>query len=263
MTAGLQLFDLLESKNREKSFSPMVWRAKLSLNHKGVTYETIPVTFLDIPTLIPQVWYVVCCVLCVVSMNFASFCCCFKSKTRLTPMDAFDHNISWSHTLITHFLHCSSTTTPSNKISPNVTAPTVPTLKIADGEGLQDSLAIAEYVEKNYPKGPSIFGATPSEKHLQLFFDSYVSTRLHPAIQRLVFIEMYEHQDAENAAYFKSSREKGGKTLEQLGGDRAQNMKELKENLGLIHSALLRSGGWITGEQRTYCLCCCFEGKKT
>lgn len=136
-----------------------------------------------------------------------------------------------------------------------MTAPTVPTLKIADGEGLQDSLAIAEYIERNYPKGPSIFGQTASEKNLQLFFDSYVSTRLHPAIQRLVYIEMYEHQDAENAAYFKSSREKGGKTLEQLGGDQAQNLKELKDNLGLIHSALLRSGGWITGEQRTISLC--------
>lgn len=132
-----------------------------------------------------------------------------------------------------------------------MTAPTVPTLIIAPGEGLQDSLAIAECVERNYPKGPSIFGQTASEKNLQLFFDSYVSTRLHPVIQRLVYIEMYEDQDAENAAYFKSSREKGGKTLEQLSGDQAQNLKELKDSMKLIHMALLRSGGWITGEQRT------------
>lgn len=141
-----------------------------------------------------------------------------------------------------------------------MTAPTVPTLKIADGEGLQDSLAIAEYVECNYPEGPSIFGQTASEKNLHLFFDSYVSTSLHPVIQRLVYIEMYEDQDAENAAYFKSSREKCGKTLEQLGGDQAQNLKELKDSMRLIHTALLRSGGWITGEQRmfrfVFLLCC-------
>ncbi|KAF8943797.1 hypothetical protein BGZ47_005057 [Haplosporangium gracile] len=188
MTVGLQLFELVDGKTRQKSFSPMVWRSKLALNHKNVTYDTVPITFLDIPILIP-------------------------------------------------------------KVCPNVTAPTVPTLKITGGEGLQDSLAIAEYVERNYPKGPSIFGQTPSEKNLQLFFESYVSTRLHPAIQRLVFIEMYEDQDADNAAYFKSSREKGGKTLEQLSGDQAQNLKELKDNLTLIHTALLRSGGWLTGEQ--------------
>ncbi|KAF9132528.1 hypothetical protein BGW39_011880 [Mortierella sp. 14UC] len=188
MTVGLQLFEVVDGKTRQKSFSPMVWRAKLALNHKNVPYETVPVTFIDIPVLIP-------------------------------------------------------------KVCPNVKAPTVPTLKVADSEGLQDSLAIAEYVEKTHPKGPSIFGSNPSEKNLQLFFDSYVSTRLHPVIQRLVYIEMYEDQDAENAAYFKSSREKGGKTLAELGGDRVQNLKELKDNLGLIHTALLRSGGWITGEQ--------------
>ncbi|KAG0218394.1 hypothetical protein BGX33_007536 [Mortierella sp. NVP41] len=173
MTAGLQLFEIVDSKTLKKSFSPMVWRAKLALNHKNVTYETVPVTFLSIPVLIP-------------------------------------------------------------KVCPNVTAPTVPTLKIADGEGLQDSQAIAEYVERNCPKGPSIFGKEPSEKNLQLFFDSYVSNRLHP--------------DAENAAYFKTSREKSGKTLEEMAGDKAQNLKELKENLGLIHTAL-RKGDWVTGEQ--------------
>ncbi|KAF9907451.1 hypothetical protein EC991_010915 [Linnemannia zychae] len=188
MTIGLQLFEIVDGKTRQKSFSPMVWRAKLALNHKNVSYETVPVTFIDIPVLIP-------------------------------------------------------------KLCPNVKAPTVPTLKVADGEGLQDSLAIAEYAENTSPKGPSIFGTNPSEKNLHLFFDSYVSTRLHPAIQRLVYIEMYEDQDAENAAYFKSSREKGGKTLAELGGDRTQNLNQLKDSLGLIHTALLRSGRWITGEQ--------------
>ncbi|KAF9933352.1 hypothetical protein FBU30_005756 [Linnemannia zychae] len=187
MTVGLQLFEVVDGKTRKKSFSPMVWRAKLALQHKKVNYETVPLTFLDIPVEIP-------------------------------------------------------------KVCPNVTAPTVPTLKVGDGEGLQDSFAIAEYVERTYPNGPSIFG-NESEKQLQLFFDSYVSTRLHPVIQRLVYIEMYEDQDAENAAYFKSSREKGGKTLEQLGGDRTQNLKELKDNLGLIQTALVRSGGWISGAQ--------------
>lgn len=60
MTVGLQLFEIVDGKTRQKSFSPMVWRAKLSLNHKNVNYETIPVTFLDIPVLIPKVWYAFC-----------------------------------------------------------------------------------------------------------------------------------------------------------------------------------------------------------
>ncbi|KAG0000539.1 hypothetical protein BGZ65_004277 [Modicella reniformis] len=187
MTAP-KLFDLVDGKTRKVSFSPMVWRAKFALNHKKVAYETIPVTFLDIPVLIP-------------------------------------------------------------KTCPNITSPTVPTMQISGNEGIQDSLAIAEYLEKTYPDGPSIFGREKSEKNLQKFFDSYVSSKLHPVIQRLVYIEMYEAQDDDNAAYFKSSREKsGGNTLENLGGDPNQNIKELKEHLGLIHKAL-GSGEFITGEQ--------------
>ncbi|KAF9141737.1 hypothetical protein BGX30_004217 [Mortierella sp. GBA39] len=148
---------------RQKSFSPMAWHSKLSLNQKNVTYETVTVTFLDIPVLI-------------------------------------------------------------RKVCLNVTPPTVPALKIADGEGPLDSPAIAEYVERNYPKGPSIVAQTASEKNLQLFLDSY----------------MCENHIAENAAYFKSSREKGGKTLERCSGDQAQSLKELKDTLELIHMALLR-----------------------
>ncbi|KAF9291114.1 hypothetical protein BGZ68_005005 [Mortierella alpina] len=185
MTAGIKLFELVDAK--KNSFSPMVWRAKLALNHKKISHETIPVTFLEIPREIP-------------------------------------------------------------KACPNVTAPTVPTMQVGNELGIQDSLAIAEYLEKTYPEAPTIFGKTESEKNLQRFFESYVSNKLQPAIQGLVILNMYKLQDPENAEYFKSSREKSGKTLEQLAGDKNQNIKDLKDNLGLIHGAL-KSGKYICGEQ--------------
>ncbi|KAF9563901.1 hypothetical protein EC968_004670 [Mortierella alpina] len=185
MTAGIKLFEIVDAK--KNSFSPMVWRAKLALNHKKISHETIPVTFLQIPVEIP-------------------------------------------------------------KACPNVTAPTVPTMQVGNELGIQDSLAIAEYLEKTYPEAPTIFGKTESEKNLNRFFESYVSNKLQPAIQGLVILNMYKMQDPENAEYFKSSREKGGKTLEQLAGDKAQNIKDLKDNLGLIHGAL-KSGKFVCGEQ--------------
>ncbi|CAO3574453.1 unnamed protein product [Mortierella alpina] len=184
MTAGIKLFELVDA--RHKSFSPMVWRAKFALDHKKISYETVPVTFLQIPVEIP-------------------------------------------------------------KACPNVTAPTVPTMQVGNDQGIQDSLAIAEYLEKTYPEAPSIFGKTESEKHLQRFFESYVSNKLQPSIQGLVILNMHKQQDPENAEYFKTSREKGGKTLEQLAGDRAQNIKDLKDNLGLVHGAL-KSGKFVCGE---------------
>ncbi|KAG0369794.1 hypothetical protein BC939DRAFT_196589 [Gamsiella multidivaricata] len=188
MTPTLRLFELVDGKTRTISFSPAVWRAKFALNHKKVTYESVPLTFLEIPTAIP------------------SAC-------------------------------------------PNVTAPTVPTLQLESGQGLPDSLAIAEYLEEKYPDRPLLFGKSPSEKNLQRFFESYVQSKIHPAIQRMVFQDMYDMQDAENAHYFRMSREKSsGRPYQEIAGDRNANLRELKENLGLIHTAL-RSGGWILGAQ--------------
>ncbi|KAI1316530.1 hypothetical protein EDD11_009869 [Mortierella claussenii] len=188
MTITLKLFELVDSKTRKISFSPAVWRAKFALNYKKVSYESVTLTFLEIPTMIPAA-------------------------------------------------------------CPNVVAPTVPTLQLETGEGLPDSLAIAEYLEDRYPDRPLLFGTSASEKNLQRFFESYVQSKIHPAIQRMVFQDMYNMQDDENAHYFRTSREKSsGLPYQQIAGDRNENLRELKENLGLIHTAL-RAGGWILGAQ--------------
>ncbi|KAF9099341.1 hypothetical protein BGX27_000616 [Mortierella sp. AM989] len=132
---------------------------------------------------------------------------------------------------------------------PNIVTPTAPTLQLENGQGLPDSLAIAEYLDEKYPDRPLLFGKSPSEKKLQLFFQSYVQAKLHPAIQRMVFQGMYEMQDDDNAHYFRTSREKSaGQSYQEIPGDRVENLRELRENLGLIHNAL-REGDWILGEQ--------------
>lgn len=137
--------------------------------------------------------------------------------------------------------------------SPNVPAPTVPTLQLENGQGLPDSFAIAEYLEEKYPDRPSLFGATQAEKNLQRFFESYVQSKVHPAIQRMVFQDMYHMQDDDNAHYFRTSREKSsGRPHAEIAGDRNENLRELKESLGLIHTALMRSDGWILGSHRKF-----------
>lgn len=58
-------------------------------------------------------------------------------------------------------------------------------------------------------------------------------------------------QDDDNAHYFRTSREKSsGRPHAEIAGDRSENLRELKESLGLIHTALMRSGGWILGSHR-------------
>ncbi|KAF9969844.1 hypothetical protein BGZ73_007619 [Actinomortierella ambigua] len=187
MTIALKLFELVDGETRQISFSPAVWRAKFALHYKNVPYESVPLTFLEIPTTIP------------------SMC-------------------------------------------KNLSSPTVPTLQLESGEGMIDSYAIAEYLEEKYPDRPSLFGSTASEKHLQRFFESYVQSKLHPAIQRMVYLPMYAMQDDANAHYFRTSREKSsGRTHDHITGNRAENIRELKENLALVHTQLLRTGGWILG----------------
>jgi hypothetical protein len=56
MTITLKLFELVDGKTRKISFSPAVWRAKFALNYKKVTYESVHVTFLEIPTVITGAW---------------------------------------------------------------------------------------------------------------------------------------------------------------------------------------------------------------
>jgi hypothetical protein len=56
MAVPLRLFELVDSKTRTISFSPAVWRAKYALRHKNLPYETVPVTFLEIPVKIPEAW---------------------------------------------------------------------------------------------------------------------------------------------------------------------------------------------------------------
>jgi len=56
MTITLKLFELVDGKTRRISFSPAVWRAKFALNYKNVTYDSIPLTFLEIPIQIPKAW---------------------------------------------------------------------------------------------------------------------------------------------------------------------------------------------------------------
>ncbi|KAG0230407.1 hypothetical protein BGW42_000953 [Actinomortierella wolfii] len=188
MTIALKLFELVDGKTRTVSFSPAVWRAKFALRYKNVPYETVPLTFLEIPTVIP------------------SMC-------------------------------------------KNLINPTVPTIQLESGDGMIDSYSIAEYLEERYPDRPSLFGASPSEKHLQRFFESYVQSKLHPAIQRMVYLPMYGMQDEANAHYFRTSREKSsGRPHDLISGDRAENIRELKDNLALIRTQLMRTGGWILGD---------------
>ena len=56
MAITLKLFELVDGKTRTTSFSPAVWRAKFVLKHKKVDYESVPLTFLELPLTITKAW---------------------------------------------------------------------------------------------------------------------------------------------------------------------------------------------------------------
>ncbi|KAF9179404.1 hypothetical protein BGZ49_005154 [Haplosporangium sp. Z 27] len=64
----------------------------------------------------------------------------------------------------------------------------------------------------------------------------------------MVYQGTYDMQEGDNAHYFRTSREKSsGRPYQEIPGDRNENLRELRENLGLIHNAL-KSGSWILGD---------------
>ena len=71
---------------------------------------------------------------------------------------------------------------------------------------VSDSWAIATYLEQAYPDRPSLFGGEAARIVTQ-FVNAWADNVLHPAIARLVVIDVYDKVHAKDRDYFRTSRE--------------------------------------------------------
>ena len=132
----IELFELVGRDDRR--FSPYCWRTRMALEHKGLTYKTIPTRFTD--------------------KDLISF-----SGQERVPV-------------------------------------------IRDGDTVvSDSWAIAEYLEKEYPDAPSLFGGAAGHG-LAKFINVWTDRALHLALIKLVIADILDHTDPADRDYFTESR---------------------------------------------------------
>lgn len=105
---------------------------------------------------------------------------------------------------------------------------------------VNDSWAIAEYLEDAYPDRPSLFGGAAG-RALALFVNRWADVALLGALRLLLWPATHDHTPAADQAYFRADREKrAGMTLEQMRADPEAKIDAFRRALEPMRQTLLR-----------------------
>ncbi|RWN30574.1 MAG: glutathione S-transferase family protein [Mesorhizobium sp.] len=115
---------------------------------------------------------------------------------------------------------------------------TVPVIR--DGETVvADSFAIALYLDEAYPDRPTLFGGEGG-KAMARFIERWSQVTIHPYVTTAAIMDLHAMQDAENAVYFRQSREQRlGKRLEEVMAAREAGLGNFRASLEPLRSTLL------------------------
>lgn len=114
---------------------------------------------------------------------------------------------------------------------------TVPVIR--DGETVvADSFAIALYLDEAYPDRPTLFGGEGG-KAMARFIERWSQVTIHPYVTTAAIMDLHAMQDAENAVYFRQSREQRlGKRLEEVMAAREAGLDNFRASLEPLRSTL-------------------------
>jgi glutathione S-transferase len=133
---------------------------------------------------------------------------------------------------------------------PQPNAGRVPVI-VDDGRVVHDSSAIAEFLEKNYPGRPSLFGDA-SGRALTRFVQNWTETVLQPGLVGFVVLDICRHSAPQDQAYFRQSREERfGTTLENVVKDRESRLPAFRENLAPLRRTVERQK-FLAGDAPAY-----------
>jgi glutathione S-transferase len=123
---------------------------------------------------------------------------------------------------------------------------------LIDGERwVNDSWAIAEYLEATYPDRPSLFGGKEG-KALSRFHANWADAFLNGNLLKLVVLDIFNHVAEKDRAYFRQSREERlGKPLEEVVSNRHRDVLALRESL-LPLRLTLKTQPFLGGETPLY-----------
>lgn len=120
---------------------------------------------------------------------------------------------------------------------------------LVDGDTvLSDSWRIAEWLEAHHPE-PSLFrgGAAATR-----FINAWADSVLHPALARLILLDIHDCLAPADQAYFRTSREaRFGQTLEAVQAGRAQDVLAFRKTLQPLRMTL-SAQDWLGGDAPGY-----------
>ncbi len=133
---------------------------------------------------------------------------------------------------------------------PQPNAGRVPVI-VDDGRVVHDSTVIADYLEARYPDRPSLFGGAVG-RGLANFVQNWVETVVHPALIRLVLLDIYRHLRPADRDYFRRSREERfGTSLEAVVADREARLPAFRDSLSPLRRTLERQD-FLAGNAPAY-----------
>ena len=167
-------------EDRERPFSPHVWKVVMALAHKGLDCRFVPLGFTEIPKV-------------------------EDGATKMVPY-------------------------------------------LLDGEeAVVDSFAIAQHLDATYPDRPTLF-AGEGGRATARFVEAFSQTVLHPAIVRIILVDIHDRLAQEDQAYFRKSREAAfGKTLEEVVAAAPEERATFAEKLAPLRF-MLKKQPFIGGE---------------
>jgi len=122
---------------------------------------------------------------------------------------------------------------------------------LVDGDNtVHDSFAIAAYLEEQYSDHPPLFpsGSVAGARFINAWTDSIV----HPALARLVVLDIWTILRPQDQPYFRQSREKlFGRTLEEVTANRDETVHDFRKLLQPVR-IVLKSQLWLGGDQPDY-----------
>jgi glutathione S-transferase len=162
---------------------------------------------------------------------------CWRTKMALRHKGLDFETVPWRFTEKDRIAFAGSTTVPV----------------ITDGgTTVADSWRIALYLEEAYPQRPALFEGAQSLA-LSEFFASWAFRAIHPAMLKVVLLDIYGKLHEKDRPYFRESREKRfGMTLEDYAGERKQAVMALRGALEPLRPVLVQHK-FVGGHGPGYC----------
>ena len=127
---------------------------------------------------------------------------------------------------------------------------TVPVL-VDGGQTVTDSWRIALYLDEAYPSRPGLFEGSEA-RALAEFFAQWAFRAMHPAVMKVIVLDLFSRIHEKDKAYFRASREKRfGMTLEEYGADPKGALAALRGALEPVRPVLVQNA-FVSGKGPGY-----------